>query len=718
MKKTAVVLMTVLCSTVAEAQPKKGIGYEDTKSLQAASVYGLRTMKDGKHYTVSRDRVVLRYRYSDGELVDTLFESPYPDFGMQEYALSKDESKILITTQREQIYRHSRRAEHWIYFRDRGFMRRISYNGKQQEATLSPDGKKVAFVRDNNLFIVDLETFEERQITTDGEPGRIINGIPDWVYEEEYSFSRAYEWSPASDAIAFYRFDESHVKKFTMVMDPSTENYPKLNTFKYPRAGERNSVVEIKVYHLEDGRTLGIDLGKDPDSYIPRIGWHESEVVIHWLNRLQNDYQVFLADSREGSVRMIYREQDPRYLERIGKGTLVLLPDDKGFVVKSEQDGWMHLYLYGMDGKLKNRITEGEWEVTTLYGIDAKKGKLYYGSTERSPLCRDIYEIGLNGKGKRRLSGEEPGDNGANFSRDFTYMINFFSNVSTPERVTLHKTTSKKPEKPIRVLEDNTNLKERIAKAGYVIPEKEFFTFATPEGVELNGWMMKPADFDPAKQYPVLMTQYSGPGSQRAGNRWSVSWEMALLQEGIIVVCVDGRGTGFRGAEFRKCTYGSLGRLEVADQIATARYLGGLSYVDAGRIGIYGWSYGGFMALNCILKGADVFSVAVAVAPVTSWRFYDTIYTELYNGLPQDNPAGYDDNSPIHYAGLLKGKLLIAHGTGDDNVHIQNTEKMVQALVKEKKDFRMLIYPDENHSMGSSRDHLMLQIIEFLKENL
>lgn len=700
------------------AQTLKGVSYDDIAAgkLSARSVGGLRPMGDGEHYTTLSGGNVLRWRYADGALVDTLFRVPAGFPGVAGYELSNDGAKILLTTGREPIYRHSSKADYYIYDRTLKTLTPLSAHGKQQEATLSPNGERAAFVRDNNLFVVDLADGKERQITTDGKRGSIINGIPDWVYEEEYSFSRAYEWAPGSDAIAFYRFDESGVREYSM----NTFNgklYPENYDFKYPKAGEANSVVDIKVYRFDGDSVVDVDLCQDTtDTYVPRIEWtSDGKLAVHWLNRLQNHYRILLASPKTGAASVLYEERNPRYVERINNETATFLPDGKGFVVKGERDGWMHLYRYDMSGKLLNRITEGEWEVTTLYGIDDKSGKVYYQSTEGSPLRRGVYCVGLNGKGKRQLSAaDEAGTHAGVFGPGYRYWIDYFSNNTTPTVVTLRRVADGRA---VRVLEDNAGLRRRLA-ANYVLPEKEFFTFTTPEGIVLNGYMLKPADFDSTRRYPVLMTQYSGPGSQQVADKWGWSWEAALVEEGVLVACVDGRGTGFRGEEFRKCTYGNLGALEVEDQIAAARFLGGLPYVDPARIGIYGWSYGGFMALNCILKGNDVFALAVAVAPVTSWRYYDTIYTELYNGLPQENPKGYDDNSPIFFADRLKGKLLLAHGTGDDNVHIQNSYEMIERLVRAGKPFEMLIYPDKNHGMGSSRDHLLRRAIGFIKAEL
>ena len=452
-----------------------------------------------------------------------------------------------------------------------------------------------------------------------------------------------------------------------------------------------------------------MDTGEQTDQYIPRLFWTPTgQLGFYRLNRLQNHFEVLLCDS-SGASRVVYDERNDRYVERVDGRTVTFLPAGDRFVVRSERDGFMHLYLYSVSEGLLGRITSGEWEVTELLGIEGDR--VYYLSTETSPLRRDLYTVRLDGRGKRRLTGGD-GTYRIAPSRGFRYFISYFSNVRTPNRVTLHRSDGRL----VRTLEDNAALRAKLDELQ--VPVKEFFRFATSEGVELNGYMVRPNGFVSSRRYPVLMTQYSGPGSQQAADRWTIGWEDVLVQQGYIVACVDGRGTGFRGEEFKKCTYGELGKYETVDQIEAARYLASLPYVDPDRIGIYGWSYGGFMALNCILKGNDVFRAAIAVAPVTSWRFYDTIYTEIYNGLPQDNPSGYDDNSPIHFADRLKGKLLIAHGTGDDNVHIQNTYEMMTKLGEYDKPFELYVYPDRNHGMGPSRHHLMERCIEFVQRNL
>ncbi|MBP3355600.1 MAG: S9 family peptidase [Rikenellaceae bacterium] len=685
-------------------------GYEElSRGLFAArSVQGVKSMADGEHYTAVRDGKLLRYAYATGEVTDTLYAGPRRIGG---YTLSDDESKMVITFDVRPIYRRSFTARYLLIDLADGSERELVPEvERKRDLTLSKDGSKAAFVSDNNLYVYDVATGSRLFATDDGRVNEIINGATDWVYEEEFAFTRAFEFSPEGDRVAFLRFDESRVREFSMMrFDGQLYNEP--YKYKYPKAGEANSVVELYVCDLTTGGVSRVETGEETDQYIPRIGWTPSSQLYFFReNRLQNRFEVLLAGD-DLSVRRIYDESSPTYVERVDSHTVTFLPDGDRFVVRNETAaGYMHLYLYSISKGLLNPITSGAWEVTEL--VEVADGRVYYLSTEGSPLRRNLYSVKLNGRDKRRLTTGE-GTYSVSASRGMRYFISYFSNASTPNVVTLHEGSGK----PVRVLEENAALRSRIAEMK--LPLKEFFTFTTERGDELNGYMVKPEGFDPERKYPVLMTQYSGPGSQSVADKWSLGWEDVMVQRGYLVVCVDGRGTGFRGEAFKKCTYGDLGRKEVEDQISAARYLAALPYVDASRIGIYGWSYGGFMALGCILKGADVFAAAVAVAPVTSWRFYDSVYTEVYNGLPQSNPKGYDENSPIHFAGLLRGKLLIVHGTGDDNVHVQNTYEMTRALTRAGKQFDMMIYTDANHSMvPDGSGHVRSKMIDWVSENL
>ncbi|MEG1936647.1 MAG: S9 family peptidase [Rikenellaceae bacterium] len=717
MRKIVLFVMAAIIALPSAAQGLKTFTYNDINAglFSPKSVWGLRSMNSGDFYTASQDKTIVKYSYSTGDKVDVLFDanevSPKIDY-IWDYQLSNDETLMLIATEVKEIYRHSYTAKYWIYDITKKELRELAQGADQEVASFSPDGTKVAFVRNNNLFYLDLTSSKEVQVTTDGKFNYIINGKPDWVYEEEFAFSKGYQWSADSNMLAYYRFDEERVKEYHMNRFDG-ELYPTVYSYKYPKAGEQNSIVSIYSYNLNDNKSVKMNVGDEDDQYIPRIVWNGNSLMVLRVNRLQNMFDILMCNATTGSSKVVFTEKNSRYIERITDETVTFLPDGDRFIVKSEKDGYMHLYLYSITKGELNRITKGKWEVVNMLGV-SKEGTIYFTSTETSSMRRNLYSIDLKGKNKRRLTTGN-GTYDISFNKNFTYFISYFTNTTTPNTVTLHKSNGSL----VRVLENNTILKALIAE--YAVPQKELMTIVTEKGVELNAFIIKPNNFDPNKKYPLFMTQYSGPQSQQVSDSWFISWEYALVNEGYIVVCVDGRGTGYKGEEFKKCTYRDLGKLEVIDQADAAKYFGKLSYIDPARIGIYGWSYGGFMALNCILKYPDLFSTAIAVAPVTSWRYYDTIYTEIYNGLPQDNAKGYDDNSPLGFAKNLKGNLLIAHGSADDNVHIQNTYEMIAALERESKPFDMIIYTDKNHSMypgGVARRHLMNKCIDYVKKHL
>jgi dipeptidyl-peptidase-4 len=632
---------------------------------------------------------------------------------MRSFTLSHTEKRILFSTETERIYRHSSKSEYYVYNIETSKLGRLSQNGKQRLATFSPDDSKVAFVRENNLYIKDLATDEEIPITKDGLFNHIIYGATDWVYEEEFGFSKAFFWSPDSKKIAFYRFDESDVKEFHMTM--WGELYPEPYKYKYPKAGEKNSIVQIWVYDLETKNMNSMDIGEEIDIYIPRIKWTQDPNVlsIQWMNRLQNELKILLADASSGVTETIYHERNKYYIDI--SDDLTFLEDKEHFIFSSEQDGYNHIYLYDMLGNLENQVTKGDWVVKELVGVDEKKGIVYFLSSESSPLNRELYSVKIDGSGKKKLS-EFDGNNSVKFSKKYNYYVNSFSDAATPPIITVHDGKGKK----IRTIKDNHKLKETINE--YKFSQKEFFTFQTTENIELNGWMIKPHDFDSSKKYPVLMYVYGGPGSQTVRNSWGSNlWYQYLSSQGLIVVSVDNRGTGSRGEEFKKMTYKQLGKYETIDQIEAAKYLGSLDFVDSERIGIWGWSYGGYMSTSCLAKGADYFSMAIAVAPVTNWRYYDNIYTERFMRTPQENPEGYDDNSPINHVDKIKGKLLLIHGTADDNVHFQNAIDLTTALVDANVQFEMQFYPNSNHGIYTGRNttqHLYTRMTEFIKKNL
>lgn len=678
----------------------------------------LHSMDNGQQYTVLNRQAgsVDKYDYKTLQKVETIVSaSNLPEVGrFSSYSFSDDESKMILATQVESVFRRSTLGIFYVYDIASKSVTKIS-DHKIQEPTFSPDGTKVAYVFENNIYIKDLTSGATTQITTDGVKNKIINGVTDWVYEEEFGFVRAFQWNAASDYIAFIRFDETDVPEFSMDVY-GNQLYPQQHVFKYPKAGEKNAEVSLHLYNLKANKTSEIELRNYTDFYIPRIKWTNNPVVlsVQVINRHQNELDLILYNAAENNAKIVLKETDKAYVDVTDNLTFL---EDNSFIWTSEKDGFNHIYHYKKDGSLLNQVTKGPWEVTNYYGYDKKSDRVFYQSVENGSINRGVYSIKINGKKKRSLSAKE-GTNSAKFSADFTYYINTFSSATTPPMYTLNEA---KDGDVIKEIKNNNDVKEKLEN--YTTSTKEFFTLTTQKGYDLNAWMIKPADFDAANKYPVFMYQYSGPGSQQVANRWNSAndyWYQLLAQKGIIVVCVDGRGTGFKGADFKKVTYKELGKYEVEDQIDAAIELGKRSYVDKDKIGIWGWSYGGFMSSNAILKGNDVFSMAIAVAPVTSWRFYDTIYTERYMRTPQENASGYDDNSPINHVEKLKGDYLLIHGTGDDNVHVQNTMRMIDALIKANKQFDWMIYPDKNHGIygGYTRLHLYTKMTKFVENTL
>lgn len=698
------------------------------RSYAHKGVPGLASMKDGLSYTLLENggKEIAKFSYKTGLKVATLLDVTQLKNDslktIQEYKFSSDESKVLLMTDRKPIYRRSFTANYFVYNFVTRELSRLSNGGEQQMATFSPDGERIAFVRKNNLFIKSLRFGTERQVTNDGEINKIINGIPDWVYEEEFEFNRGFEWSPDSKQVAYMKFNEEQVPLYHMAMykglqPEHSENklYPGEYSFKYPKAGEKNSIVQIWVYDIKSGHNIQMDTGKETDNYLPKISWTNSgsDLGIIRMNRLQNKLELLFANPNTGDSRLIYTEKNSRYIETDFLDYFTFLPDNKNFVILSEQNGYKHLYLYDLRGVKVKQLTEGNFDVIKFYGYDPVRNFFYYQAAAVNPAQREVYGISLDKKKKVKLSSEA-GTNNADFSKDFKYYVNTFTSVKTPNRITLHDITGKQ----VRVLEDNASLKEKLS--AMQLPQKEFFKFTTSEGIELNGWMIKPAGFDAGTKYPVLMTQYSGPNSQQVLDVFSVSWETYMAQQGYLVVCVDPRGTGARGEEFRKCTYGQLGNLESNDQVEAARHISRLPYADPKKIAIWGWSFGGFISSMTLCKGGELIRAAISVAPVTSHYYYDSVYTERYMGLPGQNPGGYVQNSPITLASGIKGKLLLVHGTADDNVHYQNTIEFAEAMVQAGVQFRMMTYNNRNHGIrgGNTTKHLYTMFEEFLAENL
>ncbi|HAJ81726.1 MAG: S9 family peptidase [Zunongwangia sp.] len=712
----------MMAASVATSQ-KKNITLEEIWSgkFSQQHLQSLQSLNNGVEYVVldhdpdSGNSSVDVYSYKTGKKTRTLVDTKNLEGlkSFQNFSLSQDESKMLLATDPQPIYRRSSKSIFYIFDINSKKLTKLS-DKKIQEPTFSPDNSKIAYVFNNNIYVYDVVENSEKQITKDGKINSIINGVTDWVYEEELGFVKAFEWNNKGDRIAFLRFDESKVPEFSMDIFGS-DLYPNHQVFKYPKAGEANSDVSLHMYDVATEATQEIDLGDYSDFYIPRIKWTNKDYILsaQVLNRHQDQLDLIFVNAEDHSTKVVLTEKDEAYVDVTDNLTFL---EDNSFIWTSERDGYNHIYLYAENGKLKNQVTKGNWEVTNYYGYDKKSNRLFYQSTENGSVNRDVYSIKTNGKGKKRLT-EKTGTNNADFSTDFTYFINAFTNVETPMQYTLHLA---KNGKLVREIKNNDELLE-IEKPYHFSP-KELSTLPV-NGNELNMWIIKPSDFDESKKYPLLMFQYSGPGSQSVSNSYFNTndyWYQLLANQGYIIACVDGRGTGFKGAEFKKVTQNELGKYELEDQIAAAKKLGELDYIDADRIGIWGWSFGGFMASNAILKGNDIFTMAIAVAPVTSWRFYDTIYTERFMTTPQENASGYDENSPINHVDKLKGDFLIVHGGGDDNVHLQNTMRMVEALIQANKQFDWAIYPDKNHGIfgGNTRLHLYTKMTNFIKEHL
>lgn len=721
MKKQVIFLLGLLFTFYVQAQ-NKSLTNEAIWSWEfaPATLESIHPMQHQSAYTVlkvdyaTRTSKVVLYDYATAKelavLVDSGASAQVPFF--TGYQFSKDEKKILLETEAERIYRRSKRANYWVYDISNQSVTNL-FGGKVQAPLFSPDGQKVAFVYQRNLYVKDLANNQIMQLTNSGSSD-IINGLTDWVYEEEFGFVRAFDWEASSNTIAYMQFDETEVPEFSMDFY-GQDLYPYPYTFKYPKAGEANAKVSLHLYSLKEKKSHAIQLGENVPYYLPRMQFtpQENRLLIQSMNRLQNELILWEYNTKDRAAKILLKETSSTYVD-IHDNLRVLPKGD--FIWTSERSGFNHLYHYNANGSLKRQLTKGDWEVTRFFGINHKSKELYYASVEDGSIGRTLFSIGLNGKKKRVLSPRK-GTNGASFSADFKYYIHTYEDASTPRIYTLRAT---KDASVVREIENNSELVEK-AKT-YDLVTKTFSTLQV-NGETLNMWMMKPKDFDPSKTYPLLMFQYSGPGSQSVADQWNGQrdmWHQLLVQKGYVVACVDGRGTGFKGAAFKKMTYQALTQLETEDQIEAAKQLGSLPYIDAERIGIWGWSYGGHMSTNCILKGRDVFSLAIAVAPVTNWRFYDTIYTERFMRTPQENPDGYDDNSPLNYAHLLEGDYLLIHGSGDDNVHVQNTMRMVEALIQANKQFEWMIYPDKNHGIygGNTSLHLYTKMTHFIEKNL
>ncbi|MDY6122599.1 MAG: S9 family peptidase [Porphyromonas sp.] len=724
---TALLSIFALCSLASmplSAQQQKRVTLKEITDGQfrpQGASGSFRRIGNTEYYSEqSKDgQAIVRYSFSTGRLIDTLFsvsttrECPFDKF--EQYIIGPDANHILLLNKIEPIYRRSFTAEIYEYDVRRKLVKPLSDNGGQLSIpTFSPDGRMVAFVRDNNIYIKKFDFDTEVAVTTDGKWNEVINGRTDWVYEEEFGQDRLLSFSRDGMFLAYARTDESRVKEYAMPMyHPKHNLYPQTYSYKYPKAGEKNSLLSIHLYNIDNRSTKQVDIPIDQDGYIPRLAFtgKADELAVLTLNRHQNLLKMFYVNPKSLVSRLVLEDKNERYIEESALHSFLFLSD--GFVYLSERDGYRHLYHYNSKGVLLKQVTKGNWDVTLFYGMDPA-GNYYYQAAETSPLNREVYRIDRKGR-KTRLS-PLGGTNNARFSGDFAYFINSQSSIDKPLEVALYKTSE--AGKPLRVLQDNAELKNKLRN--YQLGQKEFITLKNKAGQEMNAWIIKPLDFTPQKQYPLLMVQYSGPNSQQVTNSFSLEWEQYLAAHGIVVACVDGRGTGARGEDWRKCHYLKLGTLETEDQISAAQELGKLPYIDASRMGIWGWSYGGYNALMSLCKGDGLFKVGIAVAPVTDWRYYDTVYTERYMRTPAENAAGYDDASVLNFAHALKGKLLLIHGSADDNVHLQNSMSLTERLVEAGIPFDQAIYTDKNHSIqgGNTRFHLYSRMANYLFDNL
>ena len=674
-------------------------------------IYGINSMNDGEHYTVLEKDGIVKYSYKTGKKIETILEAK-----IQDYTFSHDESKVLVLNEQQPIYRHSFLGKyHVVNLSKNGKITALNNGNWVQEPKFSPDGRFVAFISGNNLYYQDLSSEKITQITFDGEKNKIINGLADWVYEEEFGHADMYQWTKNSESLVFVKFDESQVKEMNMQVF-NGNLYPQDFRFKYPKAGEENSKVSVYAYDLKLNKSTQINLANFETYYIPQVFQtaQPNEIAIATSNRHQNKLEIIKINTKNHSTKKILTETDAAWIETDNLSLEFL--EDNSFLWASERDGFRHFYWYTPDGKLKKQITKGNWEITDYYGFSPKNSEILVQTTEKGSTNRVVSKINIK-TGKKQIVSESNGTNNADFSKSFQYFINTHSSAEQPNTYTLRDFNGK----TLRELQNNNSALKKLQSDGFVT--KEFLQIPNKNGDQMNAWMIKPKDFSPNKKYPVLMFQYSGPGSQQVNNAWdgrNAIWFNLLAQKGYIVLCVDGRGTGYRGTKYKKATYKNLGKYEIEDQIAAAQWIGSQSFVDAGRIGIFGWSFGGYMASLAMTKGADVFKVGIAVAPVTTWRYYDTIYTERYLQTPQENPQGYDENSPINFADLMKGKYLLIHGTADDNVHYQNAVEMAEALIQKNKEFEFMTYPDKNHGIygGNTRLHLHQKMTDFILNNL
>ncbi|NQY68504.1 MAG: S9 family peptidase [Flavobacteriales bacterium] len=731
---SALILSTLLHLTSSVfGQETKDLTLEDIWEKNEYSteyIHSMRSMEDGLHYTsllkdkISGESIVVRYVYKTGEAIDTLFRASMLNAAndtilkaIDSYAFNAEENFLILGTDKQRIYRRSANYVHYIVNLESSKSTLLADSGRTECVKFSPNGNSIAFVKENNIYINRLDS-TTLQITFDGKRNEIINGKADWVYEEEFAFNRAFFWSSEGNNLAYYKFNETKVREFSF---PDYNNlYPKEYQFKYPKAGETNASVSIHLYNLKTQLTKSINTGNDNSIYIPRLKWSntDSKLLIYRLNRRQNILEVLTANciTKENNISttILLKEESETYIDVTDD--ILFLKDKEHFIWSSESNGYNHLYLYNFQGKMVRQLTQGEWDVTKFNGFDENTLRVYFTCTEESPMKRAIYSVNYNGEDFYKLS-HSSGTNACTFSKGFNYFINVYSTANTPPITTVHAIDGRK----IRTLENNKALAHKITSVD--LPKKTFFTFKTEQKIKLNGWMIKPPNFDSFKEYPVYISVYGGPGSQTVLDKWggnTMMWHHYLAKQGYVIISVDSRGTGSRGAEFERLTYKSLGDLETYDMIETAKYMAKQPFVDSKRIGIQGWSYGGYISTLSILKGAEYFKMAIAVAPVSDWKFYDTIYTERYMQTPNENKEGYSTSSCLTYIDQLKGKYLLIHGTSDDNVHFQNSAILAEELVKQNKQFDSFYYTNKAHSLlgGKTRIHLFTKMTNYILDNL
>ena len=702
---------------------KKQITLDDiykTGTFRAESVPGFQSMNDGKYYMEAYSNGILKKLFVTGETVDTILKAQdvkdesLSQIPINDIEWNTDEKKVLIFTDKESIYRRSNKSIVYSYNLETKKTMKVD-DEKILHPTYSPDGCKVAFVKNNNLYLKDLLSNKTTQISNDGEWNKVINGNCDWVYEEEFGFTKAFQWSKNGNYIAYYKFNESKVPEYSMTM--FKDLYPNEYSYKYPKAGEVNSIIEIHIFNVANGKDILADIGTETDIYIPRIKWTEDDTKlgIAWLNRLQNHLKWLSADANTGATNTIYDETNKCYVEV--EDELKFLKDGKHFITCSEKDGFKQLYLFKLDGTQVAQLTTGNYDIDAIQGINENAKTIYYTAAYPTPMERQLFQVSYVGKKTApKLLTKGPGLHKINMNNDYSYFVDNYSTINKPPIIAIYDIQGKL----IKTLKDNQKLINKMNE--YAIGNVELIQIPNTKGDTLNGWMLKPADFDSSKKYPVLFCNYGGPGSQQVADKWGAVtfWHQYLSQNGYIVACVDNTGTGFRGEAFKKKTYLQLGKYEIEDQIDAAKYLGTLPYVDKSRIGHWGWSYGGFMSSLAITKGADVYKMAIAVAPVTNWRYYDNIYTERFMRTPQENAKGYDENSPLNFTKKIKGKFLILHGTGDDNVHFQNSVMMVEKMIQNNIDFESGYYPNKAHGIsgGNTTYHIYKKMTDFIFKNL